>query len=133
LPKRTTFISNRQTVPLEYKFKGRTFSFKAEYLHELIWESGNTGWTKKIFHLKTSLFTDDLNLSFGTITSSLKEAMELQRIKNINLILNTNQYTRFRLELVTNSKRQNKSIMFLIGMTPEKTALPERLELASKS
>jgi hypothetical protein len=91
--KRTTFISNRQTGALEYKFKGRTFSFKAEYLHELIWESGNTGWTKKIFHLKTSLFTDDLNLSFGTIASSLKEAMELQRIKNINLILNTNQYT----------------------------------------
>jgi hypothetical protein len=48
-----------QTVKLgalaEYKFKGRTFPFKAEYLHELIWESGNTGWTKKIFHLKTSL------------------------------------------------------------------------------
>jgi peptidyl-tRNA hydrolase len=33
-----------QTVKLgalaEYKFKGRTFPFKAEYLHELIWESG---------------------------------------------------------------------------------------------
>jgi peptidyl-tRNA hydrolase len=27
LPKRTTFISNRQTVLAEYKFKGRTFSF----------------------------------------------------------------------------------------------------------
>jgi PTH1 family peptidyl-tRNA hydrolase len=48
LPKRTTFISNRQLGALaEYKFKGRTFFFKAKYMN-LREKRCNTGWTKKI-------------------------------------------------------------------------------------
>jgi PTH1 family peptidyl-tRNA hydrolase len=55
-----------------------------------------------------------------------------QRIKNINLILNTNQYTRFRFGISDELKKANKSIMYLeIGMKLKK-ALPERLELASE-
>jgi hypothetical protein len=61
-------------VPLQNtNLKEEPFTFKAEYLHELIWESGT--WTKKIFHLKIFVITDDLNLSFGTIRISLKEAI----------------------------------------------------------
>jgi hypothetical protein len=68
LPKRTTFISNRQTVPLNTNLKEEPFPFKAEYLHELIWESGTYWMDKENISLENIfVITDDLNLSFGTI------------------------------------------------------------------
>jgi PTH1 family peptidyl-tRNA hydrolase len=70
-----------QTVKLgalaEYKFKGRTFFFKAEYLHELNRESGTILDGQRKYSLENILvITDDLNLSFGTIRIKPKEVME---------------------------------------------------------
>jgi hypothetical protein len=56
LPKRTTFISNRQTGALQNtNLKEEPFPFKAEYLHELIWESGTILDGQRKYFLKTSL------------------------------------------------------------------------------
>jgi peptidyl-tRNA hydrolase len=46
--KRTTFISNRQTVPLQ-NTNLKEEPFKTEYLHELIWESGTLDGQRKYF------------------------------------------------------------------------------------
>jgi PTH1 family peptidyl-tRNA hydrolase len=64
------------------------------------------------------VITDDLNLSFGTIRIRPKGSDGGHNgLKNINLILNTNQYTRFRFGISDESKKANKSIMYLeIGM-----------------
>jgi PTH1 family peptidyl-tRNA hydrolase len=70
------------------------------------------------------VITDDLNLSFGTIRISLKERWRPQQLKNINLILNTNQYTRFRFG-ISDEFKKGKQIDYVLGDwdEAEKTAL----------
>jgi PTH1 family peptidyl-tRNA hydrolase len=51
------------------------------------------------------VITDDLNLSFGTIRIRPKGKRCHNGLKNINLILNTNQYTRFRFGISDESKK----------------------------
>jgi PTH1 family peptidyl-tRNA hydrolase len=65
------------------------------------------------------VITDDLNLSFfGTIRIKPKGSDGGQRIKNINLILNTNQYTRFRFGISDEfKKRKQIDYVLEIGMT----------------
>jgi PTH1 family peptidyl-tRNA hydrolase len=61
------------------------------------------------------VITDDLNLSFGTIRIKPKGSDGGHNgLKNINLILNTNQYTRFRFKLV-NQKRQTNRCSWRLG------------------
>jgi hypothetical protein len=81
-------------VPLQNTNLKEAFPFKTEYLHELIWESGTILDGQRKYSLENIfVITDDLNLSFGTIRIRPKGSDGGTTVKNINLILNTNQYT----------------------------------------
>jgi PTH1 family peptidyl-tRNA hydrolase len=70
------------------------------------------------------VITDDLNLSFGTIRIRPKGSDGATTVKNINLILNTNQYTRFRFGISDEfKKRQTNRLCLGDWDEAEKTAL----------
>jgi PTH1 family peptidyl-tRNA hydrolase len=78
------------------------------------------------------VITDDLNLSFGTIRIKPKGSDGGHGLKNINLILNTNNI-RFRFG-ISDEFKKGKQIDYVLGDWDDlKTALPERLEWHLKS
>jgi len=129
-----------QTVKLgalaEYKFKGRTFFLlKPNTYMNLSGKAVQYWMDKENIPLENiMIITDDLNLSFGTIRIKPKGSDGGHNgLKNINLILNTNQYTRFRFG-ISDEFKKGKQIDYVLGDwdDTEKTALPERLEAASE-
>jgi PTH1 family peptidyl-tRNA hydrolase len=127
-----------QTVKLgalaEYKFKGRTFFLlKPNTYMNLSGKAVQYWMDKENIPLENIMaITDDLNLSFGTIRIKPKGSDGGHNgLKNINLILNTNQYTRFRFG-ISDEFKKGKQIDYVLGDwdDTEKTALPERLETA---
>ena len=129
-----------QTVKLgalaEYKFKGRTFFLlKPNTYMNLSGKAVQYWMDKENIPLENIMaITDDLNLSFGTIRIKPKGSDGGHNgLKNINLILNTNQYTRFRFG-ISDEFKKGKQVDYVLGDwdDAEKTALPERLETASE-
>lgn len=129
-----------QTVKLgalaEYKFKGRTFFLlKPNTYMNLSGKAVQYWMDKENIPLENILvITDDLNLSFGKIRIKPKGSDGGHNgLKNINLILNTNQYTRFRFG-ISDEFKKGKQIDYVLGDwdNSEKTALPERLGMASE-
>jgi len=127
-----------QTVKLgalaEYKLKGRTFFLlKPNTYMNLSGKAVHYWMEKENIPLENLLvITDDLNLSFGTIRIKPKGSDGGHNgLKNINLILNTNQYTRFRFG-ISDEFKKGKQIDYVLGDwdDEEKAALPERLEVA---
>jgi PTH1 family peptidyl-tRNA hydrolase len=127
-----------QTVKLgalaEYKFKGRTFLLLKPNTYMNLSGKAVQYWMDKENIPLENLFviTDDLNLSFGTIRIKPKGSDGGHNgLKNINFILNTNQYTRFRFG-ISDEFKKGKQIDYVLGDwdDAEKIALPERLELA---
>lgn len=129
-----------QTVKLgalaEYKFKGRTFFLLKPNTYMNLSGKAVQYWMEKENIPLENLFviTDDLNLSFGTIRIKPKGSDGGHNgLKNINLILNTNQYTRFRFG-ISDEFKKGKQIDYVLGDwdDEEKATLPERLEMASE-
>ncbi|CAM2858442.1 aminoacyl-tRNA hydrolase [Flavobacterium frigoris] len=129
-----------QTVKLgalaEYKFKGRTFFLlKPNTYMNLSGKAVQYWMDKENIPLENIMaITDDLNLSFGTIRIKPKGSDGGHNgLKNINLILNTNQYTRFRFG-ISDEFKKGKQVDYVLGdwNDAEKTVLPERLETASE-
>lgn len=80
------------------------------------------------------VITDDLNLSFGTIRIKPKGSDGGHNgLKNINLILNTNEYSRFRFG-ISDEFKKGQQVNYVLGNWDdhENAALPERLEVASE-
>ena len=80
------------------------------------------------------VITDDLNLSFGTIRIKPKGSDGGHNgLKNTNLVLNTNQYARFRFGISDDFKK-GKQVDYVLGEwdIEEQAKMPERLEFASK-
>ena len=80
------------------------------------------------------VITDDLNLSFGSIRIRPKGSDGGHNgLKNINLVLNTQNYARFRFG-ISDEFKKGKQVDYVLGDWDdnEKTTLPERLELASE-
>jgi PTH1 family peptidyl-tRNA hydrolase len=80
------------------------------------------------------VITDDLNLSFGTIRIKTKGSDGGHNgLKNIQLILNSTEYPRFRFG-ISDKFKKGKQIDYVLGEWngDENTILPERLELASE-
>ena len=78
------------------------------------------------------VIADDLNLSFGAIRIKPKGSDGGHNgLKNINLILNTQEYTRFRFG-ISDVFKKGKQIDYVLGEwdESEKAKLPERLELS---
>lgn len=130
-----------QTVKLgslaEYKFKGRSFFLLKPNTYMNLSGKAVQYWMEKENIPLENLFviTDDLNLPFGTIRIKPKGSDGGHNgLKNINLILNTNQYTRFRFG-ISDEFKKGRQVDYVLGEwnTTENEALPERLEVASEA
>lgn len=130
-----------QTVKLgslaEYKFKGRSFILLKPNTYMNLSGKAVQYWMEKENIPLENLFviTDDLNLPFGTIRIKPKGSDGGHNgLKNINLILNTNQYTRFRFG-ISDEFKKGRQVDYVLGEwnTTENEALPERLEVASEA
>jgi len=131
---------NFETVKLgslaNYKFKGRTFLLlKPNTYMNLSGKAVKFWMDKENIPLENILIiADDLNLSFGTIRIKPKGSDGGHNgLKNINLLLNTTNYTRFRFG-ISDEFKKGKQVDYVLGDwdDDEKTKLPERLELASE-
>lgn len=129
-----------QTVKLgslaEYKFKGRTFLLLKPNTYMNLSGKAVQYWMEKENIPIENIFviTDDLNLSFGTIRIKPKGSDGGHNgLKNINLVLNTNQYTRFRFG-ISDEFKKGRQVDYVLGEwnAAENEALPERLETASE-
>src|SRR5690606_3208451 len=77
--------------------------------------------------------TDDLNLPFGTIRIKAKGSDGGHNgLKNINQVLNTQEYARFRFG-ISDAFKKGQQVDYVLGewTDEEKQKLPERLEKAS--
>ena len=120
----------------EYKFKGRTFLLLKPNTYMNLSGKAVQYWMEKEKISLENIFviTDDLNLSFGTIRIRSKGSDGGHNgLKNINLVLNTNQYARFRFG-ISDEFKKGKQIDYVLGdwNAAENEALPERLEIASE-
>lgn len=120
----------------QFKFKGRTFLLLKPNTYMNLSGKAVQYWMDKENIPLENLFviTDDLNLPFGTIRIKPKGSDGGHNgLKNINLVLNTNQYTRFRFG-ISDEFKKGKQVDYVLGDWDdnEKTALPERLEIASE-
>ena len=78
------------------------------------------------------VITDDLNLPFGTIRIKPKGSDGGHNgLKNINLVLNTNNYTRFRFG-ISDEFKKGQQVNYVLGnwSDDENSKLPERLDLS---
>ena len=120
----------------EYKFKGRTFFLlKPNAYMNLSGKAVKYWMEKENIPLENILIiTDDLNLSFGTIRIKPKGSDGGHNgLKNINLMLNTSNYSRFRFG-ISDEFKKGKQVDYVLGDwdEDEKTKLPERLEVGSE-
>lgn len=129
-----------QTVKLgslaEYKFKGRTFLLLKPNTYMNLSGKAVQYWVEKenIPLENVLVITDDLNLSFGSIRIRPKGSDGGHNgLKNINLILNTQNYSRFRFG-ISDEFKKGKQVDYVLGDWDdvEKEKLPERLALASE-
>jgi PTH1 family peptidyl-tRNA hydrolase len=120
----------------QYKFKGRIFLLLKPNTYMNLSGKAVKFWIDKenIPLENIMVIADDLNLSFGTIRIKPKGSDGGHNgLKNINLLLNTTNYTRFRFG-ISDEFKKGKQIDYVLGEwdEDEKTKLPERLELASE-
>ena len=120
----------------EYRFKGRTFLLlKPNTYMNLSGKAVQYWMEKEKIPLENILvITDDLNLSFGSIRIRPKGSDGGHNgLKNINLVLNTQNYARFRFG-ISDEFKKGKQVDYVLGDwdDTEKTALTERLEIASE-
>lgn len=119
-----------------YKFKGKSFFLlKPNTYVNLSGKAVKYWMDKENIPLENVLvIADDLNLSFGAIRIKPKGSDGGHNgLKNINLELNTQNYTRFRFG-ISDEFKKGKQIDYVLGDwdEEEKAKLPERLELASE-
>lgn len=131
-----TFETVKLGALAEYKYKGRTFFLLKPNTYMNLSGKAVKYWMDKenIPQENILVITDDLNLSFGTIRIRKKGSDGGHNgLKNINLILNSQEYARFRFG-ISDEFKKGKQIDYVLGEwdDAEKTALPERLELASE-
>ena len=120
----------------EYKFKGRTFFLlKPNTYMNLSGKAVKYWMDKENIPLENILvITDDLNISFGTIRIKPKGSDGGHNgLKNINLLLNTQNYPRFRFG-ISDEFKKGKQVDYVLGDwdESEKIKLLERLEVASE-
>ena len=120
----------------QYKFKGRTFFLLKPNTYMNLSGKAVQYWLDKenIPQENLMVITDDLNLPFGSIRIKPKGSDGGHNgLKNINIVLNTQIYTRFRFGISDDFKK-GRQVDYVLGQwdDAEKAKLPERLELASQ-
>lgn len=139
------FLAKKESVSFEtvklgtlakFTFKGRTFLLLKPNTYMNLSGKAVQYWMDKENIPLENIFiiTDDLNLSFGTVRIKPKGSDGGHNgLKNINLVLNTQNYTRFRFG-ISDEFKKGKQVDYVLGEwdDKEKLVLPERLEMASE-
>ncbi len=120
----------------EYKIKGRTIILLKPNTYMNLSGKAVKYWMDKENITKDNILvvTDDLNLSYGTIRIKTKGSDGGHNgLKNIQLLLNSTEYPRFRFG-ISDEFKKGRQVDYVLGEwnDDEKTKLPERLELASE-
>lgn len=118
----------------EYKIKGRTLILLKPNTYMNLSGKAVHYWMEKekIAKENVLVITDDLNLAFGTIRIKSKGSDGGHNgLKNIQLLLNTTEYPRFRFGISDDFKK-GKQVDYVLGEWDEieKAKLPERLDKA---
>jgi len=127
-----TFESQKLGSIATFRFKGRTFILlKPSTYMNLSGKAVNYWLTKENIPIENLLvICDDLNLEFGSIRVKAKGSDGGHNgLKDINAVLNTQQYARFRFGVGADFSK-GKQVDYVLGDwdTEENKALPERLE-----
>jgi len=139
------FFSNQesisfQTVKLgevaEYKTKGRTILLLKPNTYMNLSGKAVKYWMDKenISKENILIITDDLNLSFGTIRIKTKGSDGGHNgLKNIQLILNTTEYPRFRFG-ISDEFKKGQQVNYVLGewTETEREALKERFKISAE-
>ena len=129
-----------QTVKLgevaELKIKGRTLLLLKPNTYMNLSGKAVKYWLEKENIEKENMLviTDDLNLSFGTIRIKTKGSDGGHNgLKNIQLLLNSTEYPRFRFG-ISDAFKKGQQVNYVLGEwdTEEKEKLKERLEISSE-
>jgi peptidyl-tRNA hydrolase, PTH1 family len=120
----------------EFKTKGRTLLLLKPNTYMNLSGKAVKYWMDKENIAKENILviTDDLNLSYGTIRIKTKGSDGGHNgLKNIQLILNSTEYPRFRFG-ISDEFKKGRQVDYVLGdwNDEEKTKLPERLALASE-
>jgi len=120
----------------KYNFKGKTFLLLKPNTYMNLSGKAVHFWMdkEKISIENVLVIADDLNLPFGSIRIKPKGSDGGHNgLKNINLILNTQNYTRFRFG-ISDEFKKGKQVDYVLGewTDAENAKLTERLELASE-
>lgn len=132
----TSFQTAKLGDLAEYKIKGRTILLLKPNTYMNLSGKAVKYWMEKENIAKENILviTDDLNLSFGTIRIKSKGSDGGHNgLKNIQLLLNTNEYPRFRFG-ISDQFKKGQQVDYVLGEwnDEEKTKLPERYEIASE-
>ena len=129
-----------QTVKLgevaELKIKGRTLLLLKPNTYMNLSGKAVKYWLEKENIEKENMLviTDDLNLSFGTIRIKTKGSDGGHNgLKNIQLLLNSTEYPRFRFG-ISDAFKKGQQVNYVLGewSEEEKEKLKERLEISSE-
>ena len=117
-----------------HKIKGKSVYFLKPNTYMNLSGSAVKFWMEKEKIAKENIFviTDDLNLEFGTIRIKPKGTDGGHNgLKNIQLILQSSEYPRFRFG-ISDAFKKGKQVDYVLGNwdEAENIALPERLDLA---
>ncbi|OJV71988.1 MAG: aminoacyl-tRNA hydrolase [Flavobacterium sp. 40-81] len=118
----------------EYRIKGRTLLLLKPNTYMNLSGKAVQYWMdkEKIAKENVLVITDDLNLSFGTIRIKAKGSDGGHNgLKNIQLILNSVEYPRFRFG-ISDQFKKGQQVDYVLGewSEEEKAKLPERLDVA---
>jgi PTH1 family peptidyl-tRNA hydrolase len=139
------FIANQENISFqsvklgevaELKIKGRTLILLKPNTYMNLSGKAVKYWLEKENIEKENLLviTDDLNLAFGTIRIKTKGSDGGHNgLKNIQLLLNSTEYPRFRFG-ISDAFKKGQQINYVLGEwdAEEKEKLKERLQLSSE-
>lgn len=119
-----------------FKFKGKTFVLLKPNTYMNLSGKAVKYYMDKENIAKENILViaDDLNLSFGTIRIRAKGSDGGHNgLKNINLLLNTQEYPRFRFG-ISDEFKKGQQVKYVLGewSDQEKNAMSERLTIASE-
>lgn len=131
-----SFVTAKLGEVAEYKVKGRTLILLKPNTYMNLSGKAVHYWMEKekIAKENVLVITDDLNLPFGTIRIKSKGSDGGHNgLKNIQLILNTTEYPRFRFG-ISDEFKKGKQVDYVLGEwnEEEKAKLTERLDLSAE-
>lgn len=120
----------------EFKIKGRTVLLLKPNTYMNLSGKAVKYWLEKenIEKENVLVITDDLNLSFGSIRIKAKGSDGGHNgLKNIQLLLNSTEYPRFRFG-ISDAFKKGKQVDYVLGewSLEEKESLKERLSVSSE-